>query len=73
MDPDAAYGSDGQTVNDRLGQIAQYNENLKALNSQAESLFPSLSEQDWISYKDRWRIFGEEAALRWVVEKYGHQ
>jgi RNA polymerase sigma factor (sigma-70 family) len=70
MDPDAAYGNDGQTVKDRLGQITQYNEDLKALSAQAESLFPSLSEQDWISYRDRWRIFGEEAALRWIVQKY---
>jgi RNA polymerase sigma factor (sigma-70 family) len=30
-----------------------------------------VSDQDWISYKDRWRSFGEEAALRWMVGKYG--
>jgi hypothetical protein len=34
-------------------------------------LFPQLSEQDWISYKDRWRVFGEQAALRWIIQKYG--
>jgi hypothetical protein len=36
-------------------------------------LLPMLSDQDWISYKDRWRIYGEEAALRWVVGKYGRK
>ena len=32
-----------------------------------------LSDQDWISYKDRWRTFGEEAALRWMVSKYSQK
>jgi len=73
MDPNTPYGGDGQTAKDRIEQIAQYRQTLKELNGQAESLFPTLSEQDWISYKDRWRIFGEEAALRWVVEKYGQK
>jgi hypothetical protein len=30
-----------------------------------------VSEQDWISYKDRWRSFGEMEALRWLTSKYG--
>jgi hypothetical protein len=71
MDPDSAYGNDGQTVKDRLDQITQYSDTLRSLNSRAESLFPQLSEQDWISYKDRWRVFGEQAALRWIIQKYG--
>jgi hypothetical protein len=71
MDPAGAYGSDGQTVKDRLDQITQQRETLRNLNQQAEALMPTLSDQDWISYKDRWRMFGEEAALRWVVTKYG--
>jgi RNA polymerase sigma factor (sigma-70 family) len=71
MDPDSPYGNDGQTVKDRLDQIVQYSDTLRSLNSRAESLFPQLSEQDWISYKDRWRVFGEQAALRWVIDKYG--
>jgi hypothetical protein len=32
-----------------------------------------MSDQDWISYKDRWRAFGEEAALRWMASKHGQQ
>jgi RNA polymerase sigma factor (sigma-70 family) len=73
MDPDSAYGTDGETVKERLDQIAQYSDTLRSLNSRAESLFPQLSEQDLISYKDRWRVFGEQAALRWVIQKYGQQ
>ena len=73
MDPGSPYGSDGQTVQDRLNQLAQKNTEMKELNAQLEPLLPNLSDQDWISYKDRWRVFGEEAAIRWVVNKYGQK
>ena len=59
------------TGREGLDQITEYSDTLRTLNSRAESLFPQLSEQDWISYKDRWRVFGEQAALRWVIQKYG--
>ena len=32
-----------------------------------------VSDQDWIIYRDRWRAFGEEAALQWLVGKYGQR
>ena len=73
MDPNSAYGSDGQTVQDRINQLAQKNSELKQLNQRLEPLLPNLSDQDWISYKDRWRAFGEEAAIQWVVNKYGQK
>ena len=71
MDSNSPYGSGGQTVQDRLNQLAQQRESLADLNRQLEPLLPKLSDQDWIIYKDRWRIFGEEAALRWVINKHG--
>jgi hypothetical protein len=71
MDPNRAYGNDGQTVQGRLDQIAAKQTDLKALGAQFEPLLPRMSDQDWISYKDRWRAFGEESAIRWVVNKLG--
>jgi RNA polymerase sigma factor (sigma-70 family) len=71
MSPNDSYGSNGQTVQDRLNQIAQQKQDLNQLNQQLEPLLPQLSDQDWISYKDRWRVFGEKAAIQWVVSKYG--
>ena len=58
MDPSSPYGIDGQTVQDRLNQLAQKNAEMKELNAQLEPLLPNLSDQDWISYTDRWRVFG---------------
>ncbi len=71
MDPTAPYGSSGHTVQDRLNLLARQRESLDELNRQLEPLLPKLSDQDWIIYKDRWRIFGEEAVLRWVINKHG--
>src|SRR5204863_5939319 len=56
MDPNSPSGSDGQTVRDRLNRLNQKKAELKELNAQLEPLLPNLSDQDWISYKDRWRV-----------------
>jgi hypothetical protein len=71
MDPNSAYGEGGQTVKERLDYLAQQREQLKQNAQQVEALQPIMSDQDWISYKDRWRVFGEEAAAKWLVNKYG--
>lgn len=71
MDPNAAYGDGGQTVQDQLNQLAQEREGIRQLSDQAESLLPQLSDQDWIIYKNRWMMFGEDNAQRWVIGKYG--
>ncbi len=73
MDPNRAYGSGGQTVQARLDQLAQQAAQVKELAQQTEGLLSQMTDQDWISYKDRWRNFGEEAAARWLLGKYGPQ
>ncbi len=73
MDPNAPYGTTGQTVRDQLNQIAQQKAGLDSLNQQLEPLMPTLSDEDWIVYKDRWLMFGEENAVRWVINKHGQQ
>ena len=70
MDPASAFGQTGQTVQDRLDQLAAERAAITALTKQFDAVQPQVSEQDWISYKDRWRSFGEEAALKWIVAKY---
>ena len=72
IDPNSAYGAGG-TVKDRLDQLAQQNTGLWQLAKQTEALMPKMTDQDWISYKDRWRNFGEEAAGRWLINKYGQK
>ena len=73
MDPNSPYGSGSETVKDRLDYLAQQSAAIRTLAQQTEALEPKMSDQDWISYKDRWRVFGEEAAGRWLVNKYRQQ
>jgi RNA polymerase sigma factor (sigma-70 family) len=73
MDANAAYAGTGQTVQDQLTQLAQQRAALAALNQQTDPIMQTMSDSDWISFNDRLKNFGEEAAMRWVVGKYGQQ
>ena len=69
MDPNASYGVDGQTVQGRLDELTRERATVRELSQQADHLFPAMSEQDWITYHSRSTMFGEQAALRWLVTK----
>jgi hypothetical protein len=73
MDANAVYAATGQTVQDQLTQLAQQRAALAALNQQTDPIMQTMSDSDWISFNDRLKNFGEEAAMRWVVGKYGQQ
>jgi RNA polymerase sigma factor (sigma-70 family) len=73
MDPNSLYGQNGETVQNRLDELAQQRTDIAQLTSQFDTLQEQVSEQDRISYKDRWRSFGEESALRWLVNKYSQK
>jgi RNA polymerase sigma factor (sigma-70 family) len=73
MNPNSTYGDNGQTAQDQLNQIAQNRAAVNELVRQAESLMPMMSDQDVLNYENRRKIFGELAALRWVVSKYGQK
>jgi hypothetical protein len=73
MDPTGLYGNAGQTVQDRIDRLAQQQSTIHVLAQQIEPLLPTMSDSDWMSYKERWKLFGEEAAARWVIAKYGPQ
>jgi RNA polymerase sigma factor (sigma-70 family) len=73
MDPNAPYGDSGQTVQDRINELTQQNTSVRALGDQAFNLYPNLTDQDWVIYKDRWMMFGEANAQQWVINKYGQK
>ena len=75
MDPTGFYGEAGQTINQRLQELEEQLAVVNELEEQADQpeLRQKVSERDWINYKDRWRVFGEEAALAWLVDKYGQK
>jgi hypothetical protein len=73
MDPTAPYGSSGQTVQDRLDEVTQRRTTQTEFGKQLDVIYTTISASDWISYHDRWMSFGEENAMRWLLDKYGHK
>jgi len=73
MDPNASFGDSGQTVQDQLNALTQQRRQMEQSASQVEALMPQLSEQDWIIYRDRWQMYGEQNAGNWVLNKYGQK
>ncbi len=71
MDPATPYGSDGQTVQDRIAELRQQRKPLRSLYLEIGPLLGMMSDQDWASYTEKSKLFGEPAALQWVVGKYG--
>ncbi len=73
MDPSQPYGGSGHTVQDQLNQINQQKDAITSSFKANEPLLQAMSDQDWISYVDRIKSSGEEAALRWAVSKLGQR
>ncbi len=69
VSPGAAVDAEGRTAQARLDQLLQHREDLKALARQSEDALQTMSDQDIGHFFDRTRSFGEEAAMRWVVER----
>jgi len=70
MDPASPYGGGSETVQNRMTQIQHEREDFKNLNDNAREFLPQMSDQDLISYIDHRLLFGEPAALKWVLAKY---
>jgi len=58
-------------VRDRIDQLAQQRDTIKQRESNWEALQQRISEQDFINYLDRYRLFGEDNAMQWLTSKYG--
>ena len=73
MDPNSAYGTSAHSVREQLEQLSQQKTALASLFKGNESVWESMSDQDWISYIDRDKVYGEEAAMQWAVSKFGQK
>ena len=73
MDPGSPCGGNGQTVQDQLNQIALQKAAITSLFNQGTPLLEAMSDLDWISYIDRDKSCGEEAAMQWAVSKFGQK
>jgi len=77
MDPATPYGSSGQTVQDYTDQLTQQKTAIKQLCIPAQgpwllggqSLWQDMPPSDVVSFFDRQKLYGEQAALQWYFNK----
>jgi hypothetical protein len=67
LDLAGPYDSTGQTVQNRVDQLKEQRSVIRGLYQEAAPLLEKISDQDWNSYADRALLFGEPAALQWVL------
>jgi len=72
MDPAAQYDSTGQTVQQRLELLAERKESIHVLTQQADPIWQSLSDSQWVDYQAQRAASGEELALHWLVDNFGN-
>jgi len=73
MDPNCPFGDTGQTVQNQIDALAQRREAIRMLAQQVETVLSAMSDEDLISYFDRIKAFGEQAALRWAAGRHNPQ
>jgi RNA polymerase sigma factor (sigma-70 family) len=73
MDPNSLDAGNGQTAQQRIDDLTRQRADLRELVTGFDAIQQRVSEHDWISYKDRWRSFGEPAAAQWLRNKYREQ
>jgi hypothetical protein len=69
LDPNTIYGNSGQTIQNRLDEIARQKTLIRELTQQTAPLLDTLSDQDWVAYLNRVQSAGEIAALQWLATR----
>jgi RNA polymerase sigma factor (sigma-70 family) len=73
LDAAGPYGTGGETIQQRLDELVQQKEALQVLAKQADPLWQTLSDQDWVDYHSQLATSGEEVAMRWLVSNRGNR
>jgi hypothetical protein len=67
MDPDSQFDTTGLTVQGRLNQLITRVDEIRSYANQADPLWKTLKDQDWVNYEGQLAANGEESALRWLI------
>ena len=60
----------GKTVAQRLEEIRQQKQDLRALTSVYSSAFAAATDAERDNYMERVKIYGEAAAMRWLQQQH---
>jgi DNA-binding ferritin-like protein len=73
MNPNASYDGTSQTVNDRLDALIARRKTYQQLTQQSTRTLENMSDEDVAHYFDRVRLYGDVAAMRWVMNQSPQQ
>ena len=70
MDPNTAYESlDGKTPTERRAEMKQQRDEWKTIAAVFPKAYGALTEDEWVSYSDRMKTYGELEAMKWVKQR----
>lgn len=73
LDPNTSYDFlDGETPAQKLEELKQQKVALSQLDKSVQAIQSSLTDAEIVSFQERIRIYGEVAAMRWLVQQHGN-
>jgi hypothetical protein len=72
MSPNAVYGDTGRTVKEQLDALTARRNSYKELTTKTDPILKTMSDDDLAHYFDRIKVYGDAAALRWVMNQSSH-
>jgi hypothetical protein len=73
LDPNTSYDFlDGETPTQRLEELKQQKAMLDQLDKSFQAIQPSLTAAEIVSFQERIKIYGEVAAMRWLLQQHGN-
>lgn len=72
LEPNTSYAFlDGKTPSQRTEELKQQKLSIRQLSQSFQSALPNLTEMEKENFEEREKIYGEIAAMRWVMEQRG--
>lgn len=63
----------GRPVTEVRAAVEQHEAALKKLVQLMPNVMYSLPDSEWANYMERVKLYGEEAALTWLISKHGSE
>ena len=73
LDPNTSYDFlDGETQGERLRELGQQHAALTRLENSLNAIEPGLTDAEKVSFQDRVKIYGQIAAMNWLLRQRGN-
>src|SRR5579862_7623104 len=73
LNPNTSYDFlDGETPAQKLEELKQQKAALSQLDRRVQAIQPGLTDAEMVSFQERIRIYGEVAAMHWLVQQHSN-